>query len=147
MNDVKTTLKKAADQMTETSRQLADRAKETANSVAERSKDAIDAISQNASDAAAFLGKQGENATDAVSQGFKATARTIRDHVPGEGPVKDAAFGVAQQFSNAAGYLDERGMEGLVADISTVIKRSPLATVAAGLGVGFLLGLTQRPKT
>jgi len=147
MADIKKTVKNAASQVAETSKQVADRARETASGVAERSKDALHALSQGASDATNYLEKQGENATGAVSSGLKATARTIRENVPQDGPVKEAGFGVAQQFSNAASYLDEQGLQGLADDVSAVIKKSPVAALAAGIGFGFLLGLTVRSRS
>jgi hypothetical protein len=146
MADAKTTIKNAGKQVAETAKQLSDQARETASNVAERSKDAINALSHSASNAAAYLEDQGENAADTVSGGLKATARTIRQNAPQDGPLKDAALGTAQQFSNAAQYLDEQGLEGLASDISCLIKKSPVAALAAGIGLGFLLGLTLRSR-
>lgn len=146
MTDIKATVKNAVNQVAETSKQVVDNARQTASTIAERSKEALNALSQGASTAANYLEKQSEKTSEVMSDGLKTTAQTIRDHAPQEGAVKDAAFGVAQQFSNAAGYLDRQGLDGFASDISAVVRNSPLAALTIGVGLGYLIGLATRNR-
>jgi hypothetical protein len=151
MTDVTSTIKNKLEQANEASKQAIDSAKEKAGStagyVADRSKQVAAAASEALSSASSYLGKQAENATDALSGGLKSVAQSIRQNAPGEGSLGGTASEVAQTFSNAAGYLDREGLDGIQRDFTALIKNNPLPALLMGIGLGFLLGRASSSRS
>jgi hypothetical protein len=46
---------------------------------------------------------------------------------------------VADTLEHAGSYLEERNLDGMLEDITGVIRRYPLQALLAGIAIGFLL--------
>jgi len=109
-----------------------DQAKETASNVAAEA-------GNRAKDAASFVGQKAEDATGAVGSGMKSLAGTIREHTPASGPIGSASCAVADTLESSGRYLQEHGLSGIGADMTSLIRRNPIPALLVGIGVGFLI--------
>lgn len=117
-----------------------ERAKDAAGQLSERAQDALGSLPDKAREVA---GSARERAGEtAVNMGSKMSdlASTIRERAPQEGYVGRAAGAVADQLEAGGQYLQERGVEEMLADLGAVIRNHPLPSVLVVLGVGYLLG-------
>lgn len=127
----------------EAAKATAQAAKEAAQPTIDAMKSSADqagqAINEGMKSAQNYVGSQAENAAGGVSSGLKSAAGAIRDNVSDEGAFGQSARGVAQSFSNAAGYLDQKGAKGIAEDLAVMIKNNPIPALLIGFGLGFLI--------
>lgn len=151
MSDMASTIKSKLDEAVGASRQAIASAKEkvasTAAYVADQSKQAAATASETISNAGTYVGRQAENATHTLSGGLKSAAQSIRQNAPQDGQFGDAAHEVAQSFSNAAGYLDREGLDGIRKDLTNLVKNNPVPALLMGIGLGFLLGRASSSRS
>jgi hypothetical protein len=117
----------------------AERASSVASSFAEKARDAASSVAQSAEDAATYVGHKAEDATAAVGGGLKSLGHTIRDHTSQSGMVGEASSAVANSLESTGRYLQEEGLEGMAADVTSLIRRNPIPALLVGFGVGFLI--------
>lgn len=141
-------MSKLVETVTDTAKELGNKASEQIGKSIENARSAAgDALNQAKELGGATLQAAEQKAcemTGTVSEGLKATARTIRQSGPQEGQMGVANSAIAQTFSNSANYLDNKGFEGILSDLGTVIGKNPVAAVIVGVGLGFLLGQTSK---
>ncbi len=105
----------------ESSQQVLTKGRDVAMQAAEKAK-------QTASDVASAVGQKANDATAALGSGLKSVAEQLTTHAPHEGYLGDAA----EKF------------EGVLEDLTDVIRRNPAAAVLGGVALGFLIGRTLR---
>lgn len=97
-----------------------------------------------AGDAAADLGHRAGDTMAAVGDQMRSLAGTIRERVPHEGMLGSAADAVARGLESGGSYLREQHLDDMCEDLAAVIRRYPIQSLLAGMGVGFLLASTLR---
>jgi uncharacterized protein YjbJ (UPF0337 family) len=80
----------------------------------------------------------------AVGEKIGSLAGVIRDKAPHEGAVGTAATTVAQKLDAAGSYLQQKDLDHVMGDLSTIIRRYPVPSLLIGLGVGYLLARSTR---
>jgi uncharacterized protein YjbJ (UPF0337 family) len=97
-------------------------------------------------------GKTGDGMNDtsavqpisAVGEKIGSLADVIREKAPHEGTVGTAATAVAEKLNVAGSYLQEKDLNHVLSDVSSVIRRYPVPSLLVGLGIGYLLARTTR---
>ena len=82
--------------------------------------------------------------TSAVGEKIGSLASVIRDKAPHEGAVGTAATTVAQKLDAAGSYLQQKDLDHVMGDLSTIIRRYPVPSLLIGLGIGYLLARSTR---
>ena len=80
----------------------------------------------------------------AVGEKIGSLAGVIRDKAPHEGAVGTAATTVAQKLDAAGSYLQQKDLDHVMGDLSTIIRRYPVPSLLIGLGIGYLLARSTR---
>jgi hypothetical protein len=73
-------------------------------------------------------------------------ADTLRHNAPHEGMMGSAASSFADTLERGSNYLEQEGMEGMLEDLSTLVRRHPLPAVLIGFGAGFLVAQLFRSE-
>jgi hypothetical protein len=118
---------------------VGDQAKEIASEAGTKVQDLASTVSQKVGEAASLVGKKAEEAASAMGAGIKSLGGTIREHAPESGVAGSAASAVAGSLETGGRYLQDHGLSGIGADLTTLIRRNPIPAVAIGIGAGFLL--------
>lgn len=82
--------------------------------------------------------------TTAVGERIGSLADTIREKAPHEGAVGTAATAVAEKLDVAGSYLQEKDLNHVLGDVSSMIRRYPVPSLLIGLGIGYLLARSTR---
>jgi hypothetical protein len=101
-------------------------------------------VGQNVGDMASTIGHKAEGAVGTVGGGMKSLAGTVRHAAPEGGVLGTAASGVASTLESGGTYLQEHDLHAMTEDLAHLIRRHPLQTILAGVGVGFLVGRVWR---
>jgi len=80
----------------------------------------------------------------AVGEKIGSLADVIREKAPHEGAVGTAATTVAEKLDVAGSYLQEKDLNHVLSDVSSVIRRYPVPSLLVGLGIGYLLARSTR---
>lgn len=107
--------------------------------VADQAKDAAANASKGVASAGSYLDKKAEDATSVLSGGLKAAGEVIRHNAPHDGRLGQASAAVAQTLTDTGSYLEREGFEGIVGDVTTLIKKNPIPSLLIGIGLGFLI--------
>ena len=80
----------------------------------------------------------------AVGERIGSLADAIREKAPHEGAVGTAATAVAEKLDVAGSYLQEKDLNHVLGDVSSMIRRYPVPSLLIGLGIGYLLARSTR---
>jgi uncharacterized protein YjbJ (UPF0337 family) len=80
----------------------------------------------------------------AVGEKIGSLAGVIREKAPREGAVGTAATTVAEKLDAAGSYLQEKDLDHMMGDVSSMIRRYPVPSLLIGLGIGYLLARSTR---
>jgi uncharacterized protein YjbJ (UPF0337 family) len=80
----------------------------------------------------------------AVGEKIGSIADVIREKAPHEGAVGTAATAVAEKLDVAGSYLQEKDLDHVLSDVSSIIRRYPVPALLVGLGIGYLLARSTR---
>jgi len=138
-----TTVHSAVDTATDTAHTTVDTVSDKAQQVAGDVKDKVQQVADKAQDLGAQAVERADAATTTVGEKITDAAQTIRDNAPSSGPIANAA-GTAADTLEQAGSLKEQDLADMRADVEDLIRRYPLQSFLAGLGVGYLLGRGRR---
>jgi hypothetical protein len=75
---------------------------------------------------------------------MESLGHTIRKNAPHEGIIGNAASTAAGALENTGQYLQEKGVSGMMNDLTETIKRNPMVSVLIGIGLGYLLARATR---
>jgi uncharacterized protein YjbJ (UPF0337 family) len=99
----------------------------------------------NAEEMAAAAATKASQSMSAVGEKIGSLAGAIRDKAPHEGAMGSAATTVANTLDAAGSYLQEKKVDHMVGDLTSMIRRYPIPALLIGLGIGYLLaGRTRR---
>ncbi len=89
--------------------------------------------------------EQVEELAGSMSPTVESAAHTIQDTLRRTQNSACAAMGmVADGLDTSTAYLSNRGMMGVVEDVTTLIRRHPLQVLVLGVSVGYLLSRSRR---
>jgi hypothetical protein len=94
--------------------------------------------------AAAAAGEKADAAAAAVGESMTSLAHSLREKAPHTGMLGSASSRVASGLESGGRYLREEGFQGLMEDLTQLIRSNPLPAVLVSLGIGFLLAQTRR---
>ncbi len=114
---------------------MADRGQNLGAGADKRAEEAKSTIEESASAAAS----KAAQSISAVGETIGSFADTIREKAPHEGAVGTAATTVADKLGAAGSYLQEKKLDHMMGDLSSLIRRYPIPALLIGLGIGYLL--------
>ncbi len=89
--------------------------------------------------------EQAEELAGSISPTVDSAAHTIQDTLRRTQNSACAAMGmVADGLDTSTAYLSNRGMVGVVEDVTTLIRRHPLQVMVLGVSVGYLLSRSRK---
>ena len=89
--------------------------------------------------------EQAEELAGSISPTVDSAAHTIQDTLRRTQNSACAAMGmVADGLDTSTAYLSNRGMVGVVEDVTTLIRRHPLQVLVLGVSVGYLLSRSRQ---
>lgn len=89
--------------------------------------------------------EQAEELAGSISPAVESAAHTIQDTLRRTQNSACAAMGmVADGLDTSTAYLSNRGMVGVVEDVTTLIRRHPLQVMVLGVSVGYLLSRSRK---
>jgi uncharacterized protein YjbJ (UPF0337 family) len=112
--------------------------KDTAQDLYQGAAKTYDDMKTKAQELGSAASEQAKNATAAVGEKMGSLASTIRQNVPQEGTVGSAATAVADNLEAAGSYLRDSNFEGMINDLTALIRRYPMQSLLVGLGIGYL---------
>jgi len=123
-----------------------DKAKDMGASAMDKGKEMAGNAADKARDVASNLGRKAEDATHAVGSGMQSLASTMRDNLPREGVLGNAASTVVGGLESTGRYLEREGLQGIGEDLTSLIRRNPVPAILVGIGLGFLLARVTTPS-
>jgi len=111
----------------------------TASSLMDQAKGVAENVKDKAKQAGDFARDKADSALSSAGKGMESLASTIRDKGPQEGILGRATSTVAGTLDRTGHYLDEQGVNGMVSDLTSLIKNNPVPAVLIGIGIGFML--------
>lgn len=139
-NQIQNTKDKAKD----AAANIGDKARDVASNVADKASDMARGAADKASQFASAAGDKADNAVESVGSGMKNIAGTLRQNLPHQGMLGSASESVAGALESGGRYLEEKGLSGIGADMTDVIKRHPIPAVLLALGLGYLIACSTR---
>jgi len=113
----------------------------------------MDQARQMASDVGAKARDLGQSAKEqmeagasALSSGIRNVASSLRENAPREGMMGTAASRLADTLERGGSYLEQEGVNGLLEDVGTLIRRNPVPAVCIGIGLGFMFAHMVRSE-
>lgn len=131
----------------EKANQTAEQVKGTAQEKAGQAKEQASAKAGQAKEQATAKADQG---IDQAASGADKLAGVIRDkaqsgsHEGAQGAAMDKATVVADKLEQTSQYLREKDSDQLVSDLEALVRRKPVESVVAAVGVGFILSKVFR---
>jgi len=120
--------------------------RDAANMVGDRVRTAANSASKSAEAAAGYLGDRAEDATAAVGSGLKSAGDAIRQNAPQGGRLGQASDMIAQGFIDSGNYVEEQGLQGMVCDVATLIRRNPIPALLIGVGLAVWITRSLQPR-
>lgn len=114
----------------------------TAEETAHKARDAAQTAGHQAQEAGASIKHRAEEALGSVGQQMSSLGGALRDKAPREGMLGNAAASVAGSMQTGGRYLQEHDLDDMGREVSNMVRRYPLASVAACFGLGCLVGIT-----
>ena len=86
---------------------------------------------------ASYLGEKAEQATGAFGAGMESLGCAVRQHSP-KGLAAPAET-IADKLESGGRYLEEKGLHGIGADLTQLVRENPLPALLIGVGLGLAL--------
>jgi len=77
---------------------------------------------------------------------MQSLASTMRENLPREGVLGNAASTVVGGLESTGRYLEREGLQGIGEDLTGLIRRNPVPAMLVGIGLGFLLARITTPS-
>jgi hypothetical protein len=118
------TTKKAGDMASQAGRNIQD----TASRIGEQAQSALSGAKDKVEDTLSVMGQR-----------MTSLADTIRQQAPHEGFLGTTASTVAENLRAGGQYLQRHQVNDMLNDVTSLMRRYPVQSFLAGVGVGFLL--------
>lgn len=132
------------DQMKEEGRQLKDEARSKGEKVGRQAKEEMGNV---IGDARSKARDQADDQTHRAAGALRGMADQLNSMASGageEGMMVDLAQNGADRIRSFANHIDDSGIDGIVNDVENFARRRPGVFIAAGMGVGMVLGRVLR---
>lgn len=127
-NTMKNRMQTLGNQVTEAATSAAAGVSAMADDVGRKAKELAADAAQRAEIARAYLSQRAEDATEAVGEHLKAAGC--------------ASESMGRSLRETGAHLEREGVQGLVNDMTTLMRRNPIATLCAGVAIGFCMART-----
>lgn len=84
-------------------------------------------------------GQKADAMASTIGQKLESASEVIREKLPREGRIGEAARAVSDSLESSGTYLQEQGITGVIEDLESMIRRYPIQALLIGAGVGYLL--------
>jgi len=99
-------------------------------------------------DKAADLGRSAahniDRNLDKTASALHNAASSLRGRVGAGGKMSDMAHTAADKMEATANYFDHHHTREMMTDLEHVVRRNPGASLAAAVGLGFLIGMSMK---
>lgn len=113
-------------------------AAKAAQDIGQRTQQAASTVADKGREAMNQAGQQADRATASVGNQMSSAADNLRSRLPGDGVMHDAGERVASAMEAGGHYLEDRKLSGSMEDLTEMVKKYPLQSIAIGVGIGFL---------
>jgi len=144
MASVTNQIQNVKDKAKDTASTVADKARDVVSNVADRAGDVAHKAAEKAGQYASAAGDKADNAVESVGGSLKSFAGTLRENLPHQGMLGGATESVAGALESGGRYLEDKGLSGIGADVTDLIKRNPVPAVLLALGLGYLIARSTR---
>lgn len=121
--------------------------KDATQDFSSRPADTMEGMKNKAQDVASSAAAKVSDATHRVGAQIEALGTKVRESAPQEGALATAATSVAQTLEGAGTYLQEKGFENMLEDLTSIVRRYPMQSLLLGVGLGYLLARsTERAR-
>ncbi len=101
-------------------------------------RDAATEMGQRVEDVASSLLNKANQAAATTGRKIESVADQVRSHMPESGVVGAASSKLADSLDYSGMYLEDQGLSGMIGDIAKLIRRNPITSLMAGMGMGYL---------
>jgi ElaB/YqjD/DUF883 family membrane-anchored ribosome-binding protein len=143
----KNKVQEASSAVSQGAQSAADNVRKTAGYVADQANEAVSNASKGIANAGSYLDQRAEDAACSIGGGLKAAGDAVRHNAPQEGRLGQASSAVAQRLTETGDYLEREGFEGIVKDVSSLIKNNPIPSLLIGIGLGVLVARATASRT
>jgi len=119
---------------------VAGKAKDVASNVADKARDVASNVADKARDYASTAGERTDDALATAGGRMASWGESLRQNPP-SGVLRSAATAVAGPLEAGGHYLQEHGLNDMMDDLGSVIRRYPMQSIFVGLGLGCLIGM------
>jgi len=98
-----------------------------------------DAASTKAQEFTSAVADKASEVTHRIGEQIEALGKSVREQAPSDGTLGTAAASVAETLEGTGTYLQEKNVEGMVKDLTGVVRRYPMQSLFVGIGLGYLL--------
>ena len=113
------------------------------SSVAEKLSDTATQVTDKVADLGRAAANKIDENRDAAAGGLDKAASALHqkaEDLPGGEKVTSLAHATADKLSSTAGYVRNHDVNGMMADVETLVKNNPGPSLLAAAVVGFLVG-------
>lgn len=124
--------------------QVGGTAKDEAAKVASSAKDQASSLLSEATSNLRTQTDAGKGHAAAGLRGFSSELASLAEGSQEQGAVSDLARQASQRLGGAAGWLEDRDLDGVLSDVQDFARRRPLAFIGLALGAGVVVGRLSR---
>jgi hypothetical protein len=124
---------------------LMNKAEEAAQDLRTRFSSATSTARTRTGELATQTATRAREVTSGIGHQMRQFGGKLRDRTPYEN-MRGTTNRVADTLESAGSYLEEKNIEGMLEDVTSVIRRYPLQALLAGIALGFLLAKKRRSE-
>lgn len=113
-------------------------AQKAAHDAGHKAQQAASMVAEKGREALHQAGEQADKAAASVGTNMASAADTLRSRLPDNGMMKDAGERVASAMEAGGHYLEDQKLSGSMQDLTELVKKYPMQSIAIGVGLGFL---------
>jgi len=118
-----------------------------ASYVGHKAEEATAYAGHKAEDAAGFAAQKTHDASAAAGSGLRSMGGSVREHGPEGGMGGDATMAVADTLENTGRYLEEAGLQDMMEDLTTLVRRNPVPALLISVAAGYFIGRAMTPRS
>jgi ElaB/YqjD/DUF883 family membrane-anchored ribosome-binding protein len=125
---------------------LGQKLQETAKVVGRQVQASVKSFGDKAQASVANLTQNTDRMISDVGQRFREAAQNLRRSAPRESTIGSTAVALADNLEAGGQYLQDHGVEDMVGDLSSLIRRHPMQAMFITLTTGFLVGTALKRR-
>ena len=112
-----------------------------------KAEDAASYVGHKAEDAAGYAAQKTHDAASATGAGLRSMGGTVRERGPEGGMGGDAKDAVADSLETTGRYLEEAGLQDMMEDLTTLVRRNPVPALLISVAAGYFIGRAMTPRS